>query len=38
MKGSSSSVDLAQLERYDKIVDLLGMDKERAVYFNNSRS
>lgn len=38
IKGISEPISLSDLERYDDMIELLGLDKDRAIYFNNSRN
>lgn len=37
LNGTCKDIVLTQLERFDNIIDQLGLDKERATYFENSR-
>ena len=38
MDGNGQNLELSDLEKLDNIVELLGLDKQRAIYFKNSRS
>lgn len=38
MTNEAQTLDMQSLERLDKVVDSLGFDKERAIYYNNSRA
>ena len=31
------SMEVEELEKIDNLVDLLGLDKDRAIYYKNSR-
>ena len=38
MKGLGDELTLSQLEKLDEAVEILGLDFNRAIYFQNSRS
>ena len=38
MEGNGQNLELPELEKLDQTVELLGLDKQRAIYFKNSRS
>ena len=38
MEGNGRNLELPELEKLDQTVELLGLDKQRAIYFKNSRS
>ena len=38
MKGFGEMLTLRELEKLDRVVEILGLDFNRAIYFKNSRS